>query len=93
MTLFDLTLERHKNFRNKSINFSLYDLKIGEKGIIKKISGNPKLTKRLLALGCIEGTEITLKRIAPLGDPLIINFRGFDLAIRKDDAKNIFLLN
>lgn len=70
---------------------SICDLKLGQIGIIDKISGDKKLTKRLLALGCIEGTEITLKRIAPLGDPLIVNLRGFDLAIRKKDAKNIFL--
>lgn len=67
------------------------DLNIGEKAIISTINGNDKLSKRLFALGLIEGTEIKLKRIAPLGDPLIINLRGFDLAIRKKDAKNIIL--
>ncbi|WP_066894780.1 FeoA family protein [Clostridium nigeriense] len=70
---------------------SLCDLNLGEKAIIKEIGGDEKLAKRLLALGCIEGTEIELKRVAPLGDPMIINLRGFDLAIRKKDAKNIFL--
>ena len=68
---------------------TIADLKLGEKAIVKKISGDPKLTKRLLSLGCIEGTEVILKSIAPLGDPIIINLRGFDLAIRKSDAKNI----
>lgn len=67
------------------------DLKPGEKGIIDFIEGNLKLKKRLSALGCIKGTEIEFKRKAPLGDPIVINFRGFDLAIRKNDAKNIFL--
>ena len=70
---------------------SLCDLNLGEKAIIKSISGDDKLAKRLLALGCIEGTEIELKRVAPLGDPIIVSLRGFDLAIRKSDAKNIFL--
>ncbi|MBS5937058.1 ferrous iron transport protein A [Clostridium sartagoforme] len=70
---------------------SLCDLNLGEKAIIKEIAGDTKLAKRLLALGCIEGTEIKLKRVAPLGDPLIINLRGFDLAIRKKDARNIVL--
>ncbi|AYE33313.1 FeoA family protein [Clostridium septicum] len=67
------------------------DLKLGEKGKIESIKGDDRLAKRLFALGCIEGTEIELKRIAPLGDPIIVNLRGFDLAIRKKDAKNIFL--
>lgn len=65
------------------------DLKPGQKAIINSVNGNEKLIKRLLALGCIEGTEVQLKRIAPLGDPLIVNLRGFDLAIRKKDAKQI----
>lgn len=67
------------------------NLKCGEKGIIKQINGDSKLTKRLFALGCIEGTEIKVIRFAPFGDPMIVNFRGFDLAIRKKDAKNILL--
>ena len=67
------------------------DLQIGEKGIIDNIDGNEKLVKRLLALGCITNTEIQVKNIAPLGDPIIVRFRGFDLAIRKSDAKNIIL--
>lgn len=70
---------------------SLCDLRIGEFGTIHEVSGNEKLAKRLLALGCLEGTKVQLKRIAPLGDPIIINLRGFDLAIRKKDAKNISL--
>lgn len=67
------------------------DLVLGQTGIIKSIAGNADLAKRLFALGCIEGTKVELKRIAPLGDPIILTIRGFDLAIRKKDAKNIFL--
>lgn len=70
---------------------SIFNLNPGEKGIISSIHGNTKLTKRLSALGCIEGTAIEFKRKAPLGDPVIINFRGFDLAIRKKDAECINL--
>ncbi|QXE17491.1 ferrous iron transport protein A [Clostridium sp. 001] len=68
---------------------SICDLKLGEIGMIKSIRGNEKLVKRLLALGCIEGTEVLLKNCAPLGDPIVINLRGFNLAIRKKDAQNI----
>lgn len=65
------------------------DLKLGQKAFVNSISGDEKLMKRLFALGCIEGTEIYVKTVAPLGDPIIVNLRGFDLAIRKKDAKNI----
>jgi ferrous iron transport protein A len=71
---------------------SIYDMKPGDKALIHSIYGDDKFTKRLLALGCIEGTEVTLKATAPLGDPIIINLRGFNLAIRKKDAKNICII-
>ena len=70
---------------------TVYDLKIGQKGLIDKINGNDKLVKRLLALGCIDNTEIEVKKVAPFGDPILVRFRGLDLAIRKSDAKNIVL--
>lgn len=66
-------------------------LEIGQTGTIVKVEGDSKLTKRLSALGCIPGTELALIRKAPLGDPLVINFRGFSLAIRKKDAASIFV--
>ncbi|CEJ72338.1 ferrous iron transport protein [[Clostridium] sordellii] len=70
---------------------TVYDLRVGQKGIIDNIYGNEKLAKRLLALGCTNDTEIEVRKIAPLGDPILVRFRGFDLAIRKNDAKNISL--
>ena len=70
---------------------TVFDLKVGEKGRIDNINGNEKLAKRLLALGCINNTEIEVKKVAPFGDPIIIRFRGFDFALRKSDAKNISL--
>ena len=69
----------------------LCDLKLEEIGTIDSIIGNKALAKRLSALGCIKGTKIKIKTVAPLGDPLIVNLRGFDLAIRKKDAKNILI--
>ncbi|MFR3371764.1 MAG: FeoA family protein, partial [Clostridioides difficile] len=49
---------------------TVYNLKLGQKGIIDNIAGNEKLMKRLLALGLIDGTEVEVKKIAPLNDPL-----------------------
>ena len=68
---------------------SINDLKPGQSAIVHTIIGNSGLTRRLQALGCIEGTKVTVKTMAPLGDPIIINLRGFDLAIRKKDARVI----
>ncbi|APC42733.1 MULTISPECIES: FeoA family protein [Clostridium] len=71
---------------------SIYDLKPGDKALIQSVCGDDKFAKRLLALGFIEGTEVKLIATAPLGDPIIINLRGFNIAIRKNDAKNISIL-
>ncbi len=71
---------------------SIYDLKPGTKGFIKYLDCNEKLSKRLLALGFVEGTEVLVKNTAPLGDPIIISLRGTNLAIRKKDAKNIHIM-
>jgi len=68
------------------------DLKLGVRGKINYLKGDDKLIKRLLALGFIEGTEIFFKNIAPFGDPVILNLRGFDLAIRKKDARHIHVM-
>lgn len=67
------------------------DLPIGKKAYIYDIKGNNLLARRLLALGATYGTEVMVKSSAPLGDPIIINLRGFNLAIRKSDAKNILV--
>ena len=64
---------------------TVYDLEVGQKATIDSISGDIRLAKRLFALGCISGTEISVKKV----DPMVINFRGLDLALRKNDAKNI----
>lgn len=68
---------------------NLTELKPGCIGIIDELVCNDKLAKRLLALGFIEGTEVLIKLKAPLGDPIIVNIRGTDFAIRKKDAKSI----
>ncbi|NLP28497.1 MAG: ferrous iron transport protein A [Clostridia bacterium] len=68
---------------------SINDLDIGQTAYVKELSMDSPFTKRLLSLGCIKGTKIKLKKIAPFGDPILINFHGFDLAIRKKDAANI----
>jgi len=64
-------------------------LKLGDIAYIHSISGDNKLKKRLMSLGCTEGAEICLKNCAPFGDPLVVTMRGCDFCIRKKDAKNI----
>lgn len=70
---------------------SINDLPVGSAGVVASLKGSDALTKRLAALGCLPGTELKILRKAPLGDPLVIHFRGFSMAIRKEDAKSIYL--
>lgn len=70
---------------------TIYNMKVGQTAYVRDILGDNKLAKRLMALGCVKGTEVKVKMVAPLGDPILISFRGLDLAIRKSDAKNIYL--
>ncbi len=65
----------------------LKDMKIGNKArIVRLTSNNKEYRHRLIAMGLIPGTELTVSRIAPLGDPVEIQVRGFALSLRKHEA-------
>lgn len=68
----------------------LRDMDVGEKGKVAGfVKGATAYREKLLAMGLTRGTEFTVKRIAPLGDPVEINVRGFALSLRKDEASAI----
>lgn len=68
-------------------NFMTLDqLKDGDQAIIQHYSGGSEIQGRLKELGLVRGTRITVLRFAPLGDPMEIQVRGYNLAIRKKDA-------
>ena len=67
----------------------LNELKIGETGLIKKVDGEGRLRKRLFDMGVTPGTEVYLRKKAPLGDPIEITIRGYELSLRKADAEMI----
>ena len=71
---------------------SLSQVKPGDKGKISKIGGNRKYRKRLLDLGLTRGVLIEIIRNAPLGDPVEINVRTYKLSLRKNEAKDIYIL-
>lgn len=70
---------------------SLSDLKCGDFAEIVELNGDEKLCKRLTALGFIKGATLKLKRKVLFGETLIINIRGFDIALRKSDVRGIIL--
>lgn len=68
---------------------TLDELKIGESGIITAVNGGGILRRRLLDMGLTPKTKVLLRKTAPMGDPLEIKLRGYELTLRLDDAKNI----
>jgi len=67
----------------------LSELKRGEKGKIVKIGGGGGLHRRLLDMGLVSGSEIEMQRVAPLGDPIEIKVKGYNLSLRKEEADGI----
>lgn len=65
------------------------DLKPGQLGTVLKIECDETLRRRIVDMGITPGAPIIMKRIAPFGDPIQINVRGYDLSIRKAEANNI----
>lgn len=59
---------------------------IGESGIIKSVSGEGKIKRRLFDMGITPGAEIYMRKRAPLGDPIEITLRGYELTLRKSEA-------
>ena len=64
----------------------LNEFKIGEMGIVKIVEGDGKIRRRLFDMGITPSAKIILKKKAPLGDPIEINVRGYELTLRKDEA-------
>lgn len=68
---------------------TLNELKVGETAAITAVGGDGALRCRLLDMGLIPRTEVTLQKIAPMGDPIQIRVRGYELTLRIEDAKKI----
>ncbi len=68
---------------------TLDDMKIGQEGIILAVGGEGALRCRLLDMGLIPKTRVRLQKIAPMGDPIEIFIRGYELTLRLDDAAKI----
>ena len=70
---------------------TLDDLKIGQSGTIRQVGGEGTLRLRFLDMGLIPGTKVQLQKVAPMGDPIQIYLRGYELTIRREDARKIEL--
>ena len=63
----------------------------GEQGTVKKVVAEGKIKRRLFDMGVTPGANVTFKKVAPLGDPIEINIRGYELSLRKDEADKVLM--
>lgn len=68
---------------------TLRDAKVGETVRVQSLDGTGALKRRIMDMGITRGTEIYVRKVAPLGDPVEINVRGYELSLRKQDAEII----
>lgn len=68
---------------------TLNELKIGSTAVIRAVGGEGALRCRLLDMGLIPRTKVTLQKVAPMGDPIEIRVRGYELTLRREDAEKI----
>lgn len=76
--------------KNNGDNCNLSELKIGDKAIVTKLDISNKAVRRhLLDMGMTRGAQVQIKKIAPMGDPIDVELRGYELALRKEDLQSI----
>lgn len=65
---------------------TLDEFRIGESGVVKAVVGEGKIKRRLFDMGITNGAEVLLRKKAPLGDPIEVTIRGYELTLRKTEA-------
>ena len=68
---------------------TLKDIKVGDHAVIEKLHGEGALKRRIMDMGLTKGTEVYVRKVAPLGDPMELTVRGYELSVRRADAELI----
>ena len=68
---------------------TLKDVKVGRTVTVKRLHGEGPVKRRIMDMGITKGVEIYVRKVAPLGDPMELNLRGYELSVRKADAEMI----
>ncbi len=70
---------------------TLKDVKIGDTAKVIKLNGEGPVKRRIMDMGITKGVEVYVRKVAPLGDPIEITVRGYELSIRKADAEMVLV--
>ena len=68
---------------------TLKDVKVGETAIVAKLHGEGPVKRRIMDMGITKGVDIFVRKVAPLGDPVEVTVRGYELSLRKADAEMV----
>lgn len=68
---------------------TLRDVLVGDTAVVKKLHGEGAVKRRIMDMGITKGTEVYVRKVAPLGDPVEVTVRGYELSLRKADAEMI----
>ena len=66
---------------------TLKEVRVGETVRVQKLTGEGPVKRRIMDMGITKGSELYIRKVAPLGDPVEITVRGYELSVRKDDAQ------
>ena len=70
---------------------TLRDVAIGESATVRRLTGEGAVKRHIMDLGITKGTEVFVRKVAPLGDPIEVTVRGYELSLRKSEAGNILV--
>lgn len=70
---------------------TLKDVRVGENVIVKRLQGDWAVKRRIMDMGVTKETAILVQKVAPLGDPIEVKVRGYELSLRKGEAENIIV--
>ncbi|MGX8704839.1 MAG: FeoA family protein [bacterium] len=68
---------------------TLKDVNVGEVCVVKRVRGEGPVRRRIMDMGITKNVEILVRKVAPLGDPMELNIRGYELSVRKADAEMV----
>ena len=68
---------------------TLKEAKVGETVTVRKLNGEGAIKRRIMDMGLTKGTEVYIRKVAPLGDPIEVTVRGYALSLRKADAEMV----
>ena len=85
----DIAINKHDKEKKGDIAMTLGDAAVGSTVVVTKITGDGAYKRRIMDMGITKGVDIYVRKVAPLGDPIEVTVRGYELSLRKADAEMI----